>query len=556
MAGGRFHEALQQFGLALRQQPTATEPRLGLVKTCMAMGDGWAAAAWLSDACRAAPHRPELWIDLAGLLATQRREDELAPMLALAVSQHPDNAPLLQMQAECALRQQSYAVAVAAYRQLNAVRPHDAATLLNFGFCLEQTGALEEAAVRYREAVAQKPGFAEAHVNLAGLLWRLEDFQGALAHGEQAVAAAPDHPYAVRVLGTALLNLNRLDEAEARLRRALELKPEFALAEIDLAFCLLLSGRLAEGWVMYQRRWRDTDRMKRPGFFNPGLEWRGPREQPLAGKRIAVYAEQGYGDVLQFIRYVPQLQAQGATVFGIVPGDLAGLIEHSFDGVQCLTPARQFAVDCHVALLDLPLHCGTTLDNIPAAVPYLRVPPAKVAHWAEKLTPWDGTLKVGLAWCGSRLQVNNVNRASRLSQLAPLLTVPGVQCFSLQKDDAGPWTDVVAGPDLLVDLTPEWTSFMDSAAMISGLDLVITVDTAVAHLAGALGVPVWVMLPPNAEWRWLLERENSPWYPTLRLFRRAFGESRNAQVARVVQALTQRLAAASVPPAPPPEICP
>ena len=537
LGAGRFHEALQQFAQALRQQPLAVEPRIGLAQACQGIGDGWAATAWLSDACRTAPQRPELWLELARALLVQKREPELEPLLVTALAIHPENPGLLQMQAELYLRNKLHAKALPLYARLHALQPTDPVTLLHYGFCLEHAGELTEAAARYREALAQRTDFLEAHVDLAGVLWRLEDFDGTLVHAQKAVELGPQHPYAVRILGTALLNLNRVAEADRQLRRALELKPGFALAEIDLAFGQLLAGRLEEGWAMYTRRWRDTDRMQRPAFFNAQLEWKGRSAQPLQGKRIGIYAEQGLGDVIQFIRYVPLLQADGASVFGVVPPELVPLLEHSMPGLQCLTPERQFEVDYHVALLDLPMHYGTTLESIPAQRPYLRAPQDKFDIWRERLSAWDGKLKVGLAWAGAKQQVNNLNRSVRLSQLAALMNMPGVQCFSLQKGDGGPMTDAESSPEQLVDLTAHWKDFTDSTAMLQNLDLVITVDTAVAHLTGAMGRPVWVILAPNADWRWLLDREDSPWYPSMRLFRRGFGEARTVQVGRVAAAL-------------------
>jgi hypothetical protein len=166
----------------------------------------------------------------------------------------------------------------------------------------------------------------------------------------------------------------------------------------------------------------------------------------------------------------------------------------------------------------------------------------KVEEWAARLPAADGRMRIGIAWSGSLRQVNNNNRAMRLSQLRPLFESPGVQCFSLQKGACGAFTDIVPPADQLIDLTGEWKDFTDSAAMIENLDLVITVDTSIAHLAGALGKECWVMLGPNGDWRWLLDRDDSPWYPTLRLFRRRFGETRAAQVRRVANALAARLA--------------
>jgi tetratricopeptide (TPR) repeat protein len=542
LGGGRFHEAVQLFGAALRENPLAAEPRVGLSQACEGIGDTWAAAAWLSDACRVAPQRPELWLALAALLLKLRREGEVEPLLQAALAVHPDHAGLLRAQADLYLRGKQYSKALPAYARLNALNPNDRATLLHYGYCLEHSGEVDPAIVRYREALALDPDFLEAHVDIAGVLWRVGDFEGALRHARKAVELAPDHAYAVRILGTALFNLNRLEEAKVQLRKALELSPEFALAELDLAFALLLGGEMEEGWRMYARRWCDGDRIRRPVFFQEELEWKGPREQPLPGRRIAIYSEQGFGDVIQFIRYAPLMQKDGATVYAVVHPELATLIEDSMQGVLCLNSQRRIEADHHVALMDLPMHYGTTLETIPLAVPYLQAPEDKVLHWRERLEPWSAKFKIGLAWSGSPRQVNNLNRAMPLGDLMAICGLPGVQCFSLQKAQTGELSELRLPAGELVDFTSEWQDFTDSAAMLQNLDLVITVDTAIAHLAGAMARPVWVMLAPNADWRWLLARADSPWYPTMRLFRREHDEERAAQVARVLQALQERLA--------------
>lgn len=506
LAGGRFHEALALYGQLLQRDPASADARQGLAQACAGAGDAWAAVAWLADACRVAPADPAPAHRLAELLLNLKQHDQALPVYQRLYHQH------------------------------NA---RDRATLLHYGFCLEHTGDLDGAVRLYREAIAQEPDFMEAHVDLAGVLWRVEDHAGALAHAQRAVAIAPQHPYAVRILGTALLHMNQLDEAQAKLRRALELQPGFPLAAVDLSLALLLAGKLEEGWAQYSARWSDAVRMARPRFYNPALEWQGPQRQPIKGKRIIVYAEQGLGDVIHFIRYVRLLQADGATVVAVVQPELVTLLE-GMPGLRCFKPgADDVVADCHVALLDLPMHYGTTLANIPAQVPYLQTQAAKVAQWRERLKPWAGQRKVGIAWAGSPTQVNNRNRSMPLSALAPLLDVKGVQCFSLQKGPGGAFTDMTPDAQALVDLTGEWRDFSDSAAMIECLDLVITVDSAVAHLAGALGKPVWMLLAPNPDWRWLLEREDSPWYPTMRLFRRGFGEDRAGQVGRVVGALAE-----------------
>lgn len=244
-------------------------------------------------------------------------------------------------------------------------------------------------------------------------------------------------------------------------------------------------------------------------------------------------------DLLHALRYVPLLQARGARVWCCVPRPLVPLVEASFRGVPCVDAQAAAGARWHVACMQLPGRFGTSLAGVPGQVPYLRAPAPAREAWQERRAAWSGRRKVGLAWSGSLAQVNNRNRAMPLRLLLPAARLPGVQCFSLQKGDAGPYSDADAGAAELVDLTAHWRDFGESAAMIGQLDLVITVDTAIAHLAGALGKPAWLLLPPNPDWRWLLDREDSPWYPTLRLFRRGCGEPRSAQVARVRAALAR-----------------
>ncbi|TFZ08979.1 tetratricopeptide repeat protein [Ramlibacter humi] len=508
LRGGRWSEAQAAFRQALAQDAGSVPARMGLARAASASGDWLTAAAWLSDACRLVPRDREPAVSLGELLIAQRQ----------------------------------FGQAVAVYRRLyDDLDDRDRATLLHLGYSLEQTFELDEAIERYTEAAMREPGFLEAHVNLAGVLWRVGRFDDALAHARTAVQLGPNHPHAVRMLGMALLNLNRVDEAELQSRRALSLAPDLAAAQFDLASCLLLAGRLDEGWEWYGKRWNDPARLRRPPFYDAALEWRGP-SQSLQGQSVVVYAEQGMGDAIQLLRYVPKLQRLGARVVCAVHTALVPLVEYSF-GVECLTPERGTQVDLHAALLDLPLRFRTTLDDVPSPGAYLQAPPQHVAKWRHRIAP-SPKLKVGLAWSGWTRQVNNRNRAIALSELQPLLDLEGVQWFSLQKGDAGSFTDTETSK--LVDLTGEWNDFADSAAMLGELDLVITVDTVVAHLAGAVGRECWVMLPPNPDFRWLLDRDDSPWYASLRLFRRGFeADGRARQVAAVRDALAARVARAT-----------
>lgn len=537
----RPHEAFGKFSNALRLNPLAVDTRLAIAQAYLAMNDGWSASAWVSDACRVAPNHPPLWIQLAQLLASQKREAELEPALRSGVAANPESKQMVEALAEYYLNRKRYADGARLYPDLLMLDAKDPKTLLHYGFCLEHTHDLPGSVKRYKEAIAINPDFLEAHVDLAGVLWRLADYEGSLHHAQEAVRIDPNHPYAVRIYGTALLHLNRLNEAEAQLRRALELKPDFPIAIIDLALLLLLAGRFEEGWAVYERRWSDTDRMTRPAFFRPELEWKGPQQQPVAGKRVVIYAEQGLGDVINFVRYAKVLQADGATVYCVIQPELIPLVE-SMPGVICLKPNLNIEADYHVALLELPLHYRTNEANTPAEMPYLHAPPDKSAALKDKLAKWDGQLKVGIAWAGHYIHANHHNRSVALSEFKPILEMMGVQCFSLQKSDGGVYSDIKPTPEQLVDFTPEWQDFTDSAAMIDNLDLVISIDSAVIHLSSALGKPTWVPLPPNPDWRWLLSRSDSPWYPSMKLYRRDHAEAKSTQMARVITDLKKLVA--------------
>jgi hypothetical protein len=239
------------------------------------------------------------------------------------------------------------------------------------------------------------------------------------------------------------------------------------------------------------------------------------------------------GDVINFVRYAQVLQADGATVYCVIQPELIPLVE-SMPGVICLKPNLNIEADYHVALLELPLHYRTNAGNVFAQTPYLHAPAEKSAAWKTKLAAWDGKLKVGIAWAGHHIHANHHNRSIALSEFKPLMEMMGVQCFSLQKSNGGIYTDTKPTADQLVDFTADWADFADSAAMIDNLDLVISIDSAVIHLAAAMNKPTWVALPPNPDWRWLLEHSSSIWYPSMRLYRRAHAEAKQAQMTRIL----------------------
>jgi tetratricopeptide (TPR) repeat protein len=441
-----------------------------------------AAACWRQALARK-PDYPEAHSNLANVLLEQGKPDEAAMSLQEALRHKPDYP-----------------------------EAHN-----NLGNVLLVQGKLDEAAASYRQAVHFHPRFADAHNNLGNVLRCQGNLAEAVLCFEQAVRLKPDFAEAHSNLGMALQTLGKLPEALGHFEQALHLRPDYAGAHLNRGLHWLLLGNWEQGWPEYEWRWRVKDF---PSSCRPGARWDG---SPLHGQTILLSAEQGLGDTLQFIRYAAMVKEHGGTVVAECHADLLGVLA-GCAGIDQLLPqgGRLPAYDVQAPLLSLPGLFGTTLATIPAEVPYLVAERARVSRWRDRLATVAG-FKVGICWQGNPGHQNDRWRSVPLAQFGPLAEVPGLRLVSLQK---GPgreqWTTraaqwpVVDLPDQEEEPSEGW---METAALMCALDLVITVDTAIAHLAGALAVPVWVALPFIPDWRWLLGRENSLWYPTMRLFR-------------------------------------
>jgi tetratricopeptide (TPR) repeat protein len=407
--------------------------------------------------------------------------------------------------------------AIAVYRNAIALQPEFAMAHLNMGVALREQGKFAEAVVAYRRALAIQPDYDQAYVNLGAALLDLNEAEAAIEACRRAIAVNPAMAVSYCNLGAAYKALNRLGEAEDAYRRAVAASPDFPEAHFCLAQILLLRGSYESGWAEYAWRWKLKEygwlETLHGAFAQPA--WAG---EPLAGKTILVYAEQGFGDTIQFVRYLPRLRRQGARVVLAVQPPLTKLL-HGLDGITIIPldekPLPPF--DVHCALLNLPAGFGTTLDSIPADIPYLAADPVDVCRWRDRIR--GRGLLVGLVWAGNPSQRGDRMRSPRLAAMAPLFEVPDVQFIGLQLG-AGR-QDLIAHPPPpnFLDLGPEITNFADTAAIVAGLDLVISSCTAPLHLAGALGVPVWGVIPFAPHFVWQLECVDSPWYPTLRLYR-------------------------------------
>ncbi|MGO8921223.1 MAG: tetratricopeptide repeat protein [Stellaceae bacterium] len=444
-------------------------------------------------------------------------------------------APTLQ-QAIALLQRGRWSEAEPLFRALLVEDPDDFDGLHGLGIIRAQQGMPDEAIALISAALERDAASPHAHNNLANALQMRGRHAHAIEHYERALALKPDYVEAHRNLAAALRALNRHAAAIARFEQAIALQPDDAEAHLNAALAHLALGDFAVGWREYEWRWRHGGGgFQKPAFAQP--RWLG--EGDLAGRTMLLYAEQGLGDTLQFARYVPLLAERGARIVLEVQDGVRALLSRLPGVVACCAQGEALPpFDYHSPLLSLPLALGTRLETIPAEVPYLAPPAATVARWRSRLRGTRG-FKVGVVWAGSATHCNDRNRSVPLELLRGLLSGPGVRFLSLQKELRAGDAALLRSLAGLRLLGEELEDFTDTAAVISLLDLVITVDTAVAHLAGALGKKVWILLPFSPDWRWLLAREDSPWYPSARLFRQPATGDWASVLARVATALRQ-----------------
>ncbi|HEX4650197.1 MAG TPA: tetratricopeptide repeat protein, partial [Granulicella sp.] len=431
--------------------------------------------------------------------------------------------------------------AVAQYKQALAVNPRYGVACHNLGCALQAQRRWDEAAMYYERAIALDPERVEAHINLDIVLREMGRLDEAVVCCERALALRPEDAEGCQRLGFALEARGSFDAALAQYRRAVALRPAYAEAVWNQALVELLQGDFAAGWAHYESRWSGVGTAR--NFTQP--QWRG---EALGGARILLYAEQGLGDTVQFLRYVAMVQAAGGSVVLEVQAPLRRIAEQ-IPGVEVVTAGaalQEFAWQC--ALMSLPLAFGTTVDTIPARTPYLMAPQAALERARELPWPMDG-LRVGVVWAGNPEHRNDRYRSIALALLEPLFRMEGIHLFSLQMGAEAEQLAMVEGAvggssqGAVIDLRYEIADMADTAALLSHMDLVIAVDTSVAHLAGAVGRPTWLLLPFAPDWRWMLEREESPWYPTMRLFRQRERKGWEPVVERLRAALVEEQAA-------------
>lgn len=504
---GRLNDAGHSFQKAILRLPEFVPARCKLAEMMVKAGTLNAAVAVYQKILEIDPKRDDVFVDLGNVL---RRCD-------------------------------NDAAAIDCYQQALQINPRSISAHNNLGNTLRDQRRYLEAEQLMRKALEIKPKNAILHNGLGLALEKLDQFEEAIACYNRAIELDPDYSNPHYNLGGIQQEIGDFSAAEKSYQQAIKIDPEKAEAQFRLALLKLLHGDFAVAWPGYEKRWKMRESQSKERAFEQPT-WDGGS---LSGKTIFVYTEQGLGDSLQFVRYLKLLKDQGATVLLQCQSRLTALLSRCA-GIDRIYSADQKELpefDVQVALLSLPALLETTIDSIPNETPYLFADDEKVACWKDRLIDLNG-LRVGIAWQGKPTYVRDSLRSVPLTQFADLAELPDVQLISLQKSHGRSQLEQLPHSERILNLAPELDQgpdgFEDTAAVIKNLDLVITSDTALAHLAGGLGAPTWVALSFVPEWRWQLEREDSPWYPTVRLFRqRAFGDWSSA-FAAIKQALEQK----------------
>ncbi|MBF0294198.1 MAG: glycosyltransferase family protein [Magnetococcales bacterium] len=493
---------------------------------------------------RITPRQPAhaiVWYNLGTLLASQERSREAETALRAAIDLQPALVEAHNNLGILLQKQERLAEAESSSRQALRLRPGMRDALVNLGVVLRKQKRYQEAEAVYREILQQDPGHVDAIANLGVLLHAMQRYPEAETAYREALRRNPNHVDALFNLGIQLWEEKRFTEAEAAYRAVLRLQPDHANARWNLSFLCLTVGNFQEGWPLFEAR---TDprlqEQNSPVIQAPFPVWRG---EAVAGKSFLIVTEQGFGDQIQFCRFADTLKAMGASRITLVaPPPLTALLAtlQGVDTVRIPEPQAGFPWhDYWIHPLSIPWRLGITPETIPATLPYLSAPPERLAAWRDRLAALPGT-RVGLVWKGSPGHRNDANRSlPGLATLAPLWQVAQTTFVSLQKGAGEEEARQPPPGQPLWHLGEGLTDFADTAAVLTLLDLVITIDSAVAHLAGALGKPCWVLLPwHGTDWRWMPDRQDSPWYPgVMRLFRQGRDEDWSGVVARVAAEL-------------------
>ncbi|MEK0187483.1 tetratricopeptide repeat protein, partial [Microcoleus anatoxicus] len=511
---GKMAESIAFYEQAIAQQPDFVEAHLNKAHVLLDLGEHQRAIASYEQVLQIAPHTALAHKNIGWLKQQQGDTNAAISYYQTALKLEPTWSEIAHNLGNLFKEQGQTQAAIACYQKALETNPDLINTIIALGTVWQQQGEFQAAIDCYQQALKLDSNNAECVNNIGAGYHEQGKIQLAISYYQQALKLKPDLIDAINNLGHAFVDIGQFKSAFSCHCRALELQPENSTAHVEFALSLLLFGDLRRGFAEYEWRWR-TSQLQPRQFTQP--VWDG---SSLQGKTILLHVEQGFGDSIQFIRYAPMLYSQGAKVILVCYPELMRLFS-TVAGVEYLSLNFKDlpAFDVHAPLMSLPYILGTTLETIPANIPYL-APPAECKFALAS----DAKLKVGIVWAGNPKRRKNAQRSCNLSDFMQFLDVPGIAIYSLQKN-LSEGDRALLHQHLVPDLSPHLNDFADTASAISQLDLVISVDTSVAHLAGALGKPVWVLLSFAPDWRWLLDREDNPWYPTARLFRQSQPEN-------------------------------
>jgi tetratricopeptide (TPR) repeat protein len=545
---GRFAEAEAIYRQVLASHPNNPDAMQLLGVLAAQVGKADIAVDLIRRAIAINPRQPMYHCNLGQTYLSVGRADEAVAAFAQAIAIQPDFFQAIVNQGNAYLARGDVDQAISNYRRAIEIDPHVAETYNNLGNALRHKQQMDDAISAYRDAIARTPRLPDAHYNLAIALKDSRRFDEAIAEFQQAIALRPNYPEALNNLGNVYQSVGRLEEAAALFRHAIalrpgfvnarnnlanvlhdelklddaiasykqvmEMAPEWALPHYNYSLTLLLLGEFEQGWREHESR-RKAPEIEIFIQDFPKPSWDG---NDLRGRTVLIHSEQGFGDAIQFARYLPMVAARGGRVIFQCHEELADLFKGFAGADQIIArgqPLPEF--DLHLPLLSLPLIFETnSIERIPADVPYLRANPEISQRWRQRVAPLEGTFKVGLVWSG---RTHPPGRSVELAALSALAQIAGVSLVSLQFGEASKQADSPPAGMKIASWSDDLRDFTDTAALIEQIDLLITIDTAAAHLAGAMGKPVWVLVPWKPDWRWLLDRDDSPWYPTMRLYR-------------------------------------
>jgi len=535
-AAGQYDLAIDWFAQAIRQDPNVSDYFSNLAAALEHRGRFDEAIKCLDRALVLKPDRAEIWYRMGLLLEQQNRKDEASLSFDAALKADPRSLEAANASAVAHFNAGRHEKAIVSFAASLAIDPAQAGALHLMGICQLRLNRFEEAHGNCSKALTLAPDDCEITANVGLTLLKLGRNKEAIGYFDRALALNPYLALAHNHRASALAELHRFDEALASFDAAIAIDPELSDAHWNCALLRLLLGDFENGWT--GRQW--GRKCAAVGFVDRQFArplWRG--ETGIAGKTVLLHSDEGLGDTIQFARYATLVAAFGARVILEVQDAVHPLLS-GIDGIALCLPKTGVTLpdfDLQCPLSDLPLAFATRLQTIPAAPSYLSPPQTRVREWQARLGAHD-KLRVGLVWSGNPAHGNDRNRSIPLTMLSPLLDIDA-RFISLQKDPRPADQAVLRERTEIVDFTAHLADFSDTAALIACLDLVITVDTSVAHLAGAMGCPTWILLPYTPDYRWLLDRDDSPWYPSVRLFRQSARRDYGEVLARVHDALQE-----------------